>query len=737
MKKLSLNREQLKLIAICSMVIDHIAWGFLDFYTPLAQFLHVLGRLCIPIMCFFVVEGFKKSSNVRNYGRRMATFMFASMIPFYIFFHEEYGYRQNIIFDYLLGLLLLIVLENKNLKKSQKVLFSTALFITSAVIGGWVFGPMLFMLAFYYGRDFKEKAKWFCIANIAIVATLVVGILINSAHPYMKYDWVWWDKFYLLGFMLALPLLKVYNGEKGKQIGGRYFFYLFYPLHFLVLSGIKEIFVNNASAHDIYVLAHIITLVLAVSLLCMTYKSRPSKGQESISMFMIGASIYVLGFVLEVLSSTPEAYWIDCIVQYVGEYFAMLASLFFVSHMCRITVPRFVYAFHSVIAILLLYSIVTTRETGFFYSYIGVNTDGPFARLELVHSTGFYLSIAYLALICIEDIAMCVSVLLHGTEADKRRSRFIIYSALLAWIPYCATVTGLTGGYEIPAAGFIIVGLFLYLTFIKFGALDSISLAGENALEHGREGIIVIDNAYRIKYHNKMVHKVVGDFPHDQDIHRWPIINEVISGERTSIEIHDRIYDFEVEPLVENGYEQGKMIWIIDNTEHHAAMKEIEEYANRDPLTGLFNRMHFKELVDEDVKDGRRGTFIMMDMDNFKQVNDLYGHQRGDAILKSLAEILSRYPIEEMYSCRIGGDEFCAYLRNDIDEAKVKEVVDNIMNSFSKNFRSDENAKCSLSLGAVINNQEGVLLNCSEMYSIADDKLYEAKGAGKNTFKIQ
>ena len=58
--RLQLNREQLKLIAIASMIIDHLAWGFVEFYSPLGQFLHVLGRLTIPIMCFLLQRDFER-----------------------------------------------------------------------------------------------------------------------------------------------------------------------------------------------------------------------------------------------------------------------------------------------------------------------------------------------------------------------------------------------------------------------------------------------------------------------------------------------------------------------------------------------------------------------------------------------------------------------------------------------------------------------------------------------------
>ena len=238
-QKFSLDRTQLKLIAIISMVIDHVAWGFVETNSPLGQFMHVLGRFTIPIMSFFIVEGFRKTRDLRQYFYRLAEGAALSIIPFYLFFGEEYGYRQNIIFDYLIGLSMLTILEKTKLPKPVKGLLVALLFVVSATVGGWIITPSMFILAFYYGRTFKEKAKWFIAADLITVAFLVSAILLNNEYHFSHYDWVWWDKFYLLGFMLALPLLYLYNGEKGSDKPGSRFYYMFYPVHLLILWILK------------------------------------------------------------------------------------------------------------------------------------------------------------------------------------------------------------------------------------------------------------------------------------------------------------------------------------------------------------------------------------------------------------------------------------------------------------------------------------------------------------------
>lgn len=733
---MKLNRTQLKVIAIVSMVIDHVAWGFVDFYSPLGQFMHVLGRFTIPIMCFFIAEGFRRTHDLRQYIYRMTSAAVITIIPFYLFFGHEYGYRQNIIFDYLLGLLMLTVLEKSHLSKVCKGLLVAFLFGISVTVGGWIITPSLFILAFYYGRTFAEKAKWFIIANVTTVICTEIAIFFNTKYHFMDYGWTWWSILYLLGFMLALPLLYRYNGEKGSDRPGSKFFYIFYPGHFVLLWLIQKLTINYEGIYGLYLGLHILVIVIIVIMLEGVIRTRASRGQNAVCIFLVAAGIYVLGFALEILSGTAEAYYIDCVVQYFGEYAMLIAILFFVSECSLSDTPRFVYLLHIVVAFFLMFSLITTRETGFFYSYIGVNEEHVFTRPELVYSTGFYCSVAFMAFICLEILVFAVCIIRRGTAIEKKRMSLIIWAMFFCWAPYLLTSTGLTGGFEIPAVGILIAGGFMYNCFYKYGALDSVALASENALDKAREGIMVLNDRYRISFHNPIVDDIIGDIPHNADVRKHEVMGQILEGGLSNITVGNRVYEVTVEELKKGRYTQGFMVWFLDVTEHMEVLKNMQNIARHDPLTGLYNRSYFKEIVDKDVSEGRMGCFLMMDMDNFKMVNDHYGHQRGDSVLKDLAAILSEYPDDEMYACRVGGDEFCAYIRDNTDREYIKEVIDSIMDRFNHTFRAEDDVRCTISIGAVINDQKDLLLDCSTMYSVADGKLYEAKEAGKNTYRL-
>jgi diguanylate cyclase (GGDEF)-like protein len=155
--------------------------------------------------------------------------------------------------------------------------------------------------------------------------------------------------------------------------------------------------------------------------------------------------------------------------------------------------------------------------------------------------------------------------------------------------------------------------------------------------------------------------------------------------------------------------------------------KELEILASTDPLTQIHNRRKFFELSATRFRQNNDNLYaVMIDVDQFKDINDKYGHHTGDEILKHVTNAIKENLSSEDIFGRVGGEEFAIVYNSDDSShinkiEKLRKVVENL---------SFNGIKVTISLGLTKKNQEDK--NIDRLLSRADKALYEAKGAGRN-----
>lgn len=164
--------------------------------------------------------------------------------------------------------------------------------------------------------------------------------------------------------------------------------------------------------------------------------------------------------------------------------------------------------------------------------------------------------------------------------------------------------------------------------------------------------------------------------------------------------------------------------------------RKLEYEAEHDPLTGLFNRRAGEMRMDELIRSGKGGGFLIMDLDHFKMVNDTYGHKAGDNVLVKFAKILRSYTREDDIICRYGGDEFLIYYDNFTDaEALARRCrkIINTTNQIANELLDDRmDAKFSVSIGVALATEDGK--DFQELLRNADKALYQIKQCGRSGF---
>ncbi|MEW5786383.1 MAG: bifunctional diguanylate cyclase/phosphodiesterase [Pseudomonadota bacterium] len=168
----------------------------------------------------------------------------------------------------------------------------------------------------------------------------------------------------------------------------------------------------------------------------------------------------------------------------------------------------------------------------------------------------------------------------------------------------------------------------------------------------------------------------------------------------------------------------------------HKYTKDLEFYATRDPLTQLYNQRVFWELLEyETSRAGRHEqsfALLVIDLDNFKSINDSYGHHTGDRFLQEFADTVRRALRAEDVLARYGGDEFVVLLP-EVAEADAYTAAERILEAaagVALTLPDGIRVKASVSIGLALYPQHGT--NRKDLFLLADNMMYKAKGEGKN-----
>lgn len=159
--------------------------------------------------------------------------------------------------------------------------------------------------------------------------------------------------------------------------------------------------------------------------------------------------------------------------------------------------------------------------------------------------------------------------------------------------------------------------------------------------------------------------------------------------------------------------------------------RKLVELANRDPLTKLYNRRYLTDFLDNLLKDHSADfSVILIDIDDFKLVNDQYGHITGDNILIAFSNVITELLVQHDFACRFGGEEFMIYCHT-ANMTFVEEHMAELKTSFSTYCMEHFSFNVTFSAGAAAYTGETQI---TELFNKADMKLYEAKHSGKNCF---
>lgn len=203
-----------------------------------------------------------------------------------------------------------------------------------------------------------------------------------------------------------------------------------------------------------------------------------------------------------------------------------------------------------------------------------------------------------------------------------------------------------------------------------------------------------------------------------------------VAIEERDIERIDELYK-KIEDLENENRKLRKKIYtsrhILESLEDK--FKEYKKLSFIDPLTGLLNRRAFDEEINR-LKDKIPFSIIYLDIDDFKIINDTYGHTIGDEVLKEIGEILNNFIRKDTKAFRLGGEEF-AILLPEVDDKNSYKIAERIRKVIENhNIRKDDKIISYTASFGITTFKKGE--NVDELLKRADEAMYKAKKSGKN-----
>lgn len=183
----------------------------------------------------------------------------------------------------------------------------------------------------------------------------------------------------------------------------------------------------------------------------------------------------------------------------------------------------------------------------------------------------------------------------------------------------------------------------------------------------------------------------------------------------------------------------GEIRQCIGVIEDATETQHLREKADRDSLTGLYNRSYAVEKINGMLQEFSPvpecvHACVLMDLDNFKKLNDTLGHQKGDQALQDVANILRQHFREYDIVCRLGGDEFLVFVQN-IPRNVIEKNIGSLLKKLTLTYEKEEKKICiTVSAGIYLVQEPGH--DFRELYQKADETLYRVKNSSKNGYRI-
>lgn len=492
---------------------------------------------------------------------------------------------------------------------------------------------------------------------------------------------------------------------------------------------------------------------LILVLIGLILRKKPKTSEIGVLGFLLGVNaLYIIGYALELAASSPELKLIFNHVQYIGLPF--IAPLWLI--MCRQFCRKQSGPLKKTTVILFLLPVVTLvlnlthTVNGLYYSDYRMVSWGGFDAVVFTKGLWYFVETGYKTALLAVTVWLYARALSQSSGVRKKQSATLLALSIIGVLLSAASVFSATTATIdffciLLSSSFVLIAVILF----KYELFGLIPLAYSRLFDVLDQPVLILSETRTVVRANAEAAKV---FALNTDVKRQPRLDELFESNaeegnsddddtryfRKSVDGQPRYFAVNLISLdPESSVNiKGFLAVLTDMTSHIEQIKTLESLAAGDPLTGLYNRRHFftasEKILSEAKASGHSVSLVVFDIDHFKNINDAYGHQAGDYVLRTVSEAIGHQLRKNDVLARFGGDEFVLMLGS-ADSAMALTVANRICSAVRDREYTFDGRPISLTLSAGIGGGDAAIFSdLDELLSLADSALYDAKSIGRN-----
>jgi diguanylate cyclase (GGDEF)-like protein/PAS domain S-box-containing protein len=454
----------------------------------------------------------------------------------------------------------------------------------------------------------------------------------------------------------------------------------------------------------------VLNAAVAAFLALLLFRRAPSPGRNAMIWMLAGLAIWAFFYAMITLSPSiaEKRLWLK--IENIGILTVPVFWFIFTLQYTRLDrwLNKYTGALFFIVPLLAQTLLFVPNWFHYFYSSVHpVSPDGG----PLVISRGpfYYAPLIQAYILNLTGMGLLIWRFIQYRSIYRRQLLVLIGAVLIPLIVnvFYQLAPRLIPTFSIPIdltpISFTLTAFLLSIGVFGLRLFDLIPIARHIVMEHIPEMVFVVDAHDRVLDANSVAQKKLGKSmdeivgKHPLEVFReWPqLVNRFLNANEPHEEIQipgdpPRTLELVVSPLYNQFNKlEGRVIVAYDITEHkwlendltyaNETLKrqlieieklraELQEQAIRDPLTNVYNRRYMAEFLDKEIARAEREStpvsVVIMDMDNFKQFNDTYGHKCGDVVLQAFANFLMEHTRRGDVVCRYGGEEFVILMPN-------------------------------------------------------------------------